>query len=404
MEQEELLAVRRSFPVTILMLALLGAACTNIYTPTPSVSTATLPPLATFTPRYTATPIPTVSPRPTFTYTPSPTPIPPTPSDTPTATPTQPMIGRVSTVQDAVNMRAGPGVNFQAIVGVAKNTDLIILAANEDQSWYNVRLQDGTEGWIAANLLFIVPSPTPEPTNTEPGVVVEISGTPLATALLGGLPVTATPSFTPTIQQGTPPPIVPPTLRTPGVVTATATATATTSPREGIPTITPGALMTSAFGAVSQVTQTPSTDRTPTPTGQAAGAAPRYGVDVLAYCELFNEVPPPLPAGSTIDVFWGWLAQTREYLQQHIANVEYEVRLDGRLLDNWRQYADRIRQREDGTWAIYWYVPVSEPLTPGSHTITYRVTWRNPIFDGTKAYGPGTDTESEAFSCTFEVR
>ncbi len=373
-------------------LFLWSAACTNIYTPTPSLPTATLPPLATFTPRYTATPIPTPSPRPTFTYTPSITPIPPTLTDEPSPTPTPPTIGRVSSVRDAVNLREGPGTTYTIIQGVVNNTDVIILSQTEDQLWYNIRLEDGTEGWIAENLIFLLPTATPLPTATVPGVVLEVSGTPLATALLGGQPITATPSFTPTRNQGTTVSLAP-TLLTPGTVTATATGTATLEPGANIPTVTPGLPATA--------TLTPS--RTPTTVSGTAQPA-RVGYDVLAYCEQFNEVPTPLAAGTTIDVFWGWIATTEAYLQQHIDNVIYEVRFDGRLLNNWRLYADQVRRLADGRYSIYWYVPIEEPLTPGTYTISYRVTWRNPIFDGVEQFGPGTAKEFETGSCTFEVR
>ncbi|GAB4573523.1 MAG: hypothetical protein Kow0077_16160 [Anaerolineae bacterium] len=378
--------------------------------------TAALPPLATFTPRYTATPVPTATLMPTFTFTPSITPIPPTATDTPTPTPTPPVIGRVSTVQDAVNMREGPGITYAAILGVENNTDLVILAANEERTWYNVRLEDGTEGWIAANLIYVLPSPTPRPTNTAPGIVVQVSGTPLATALLGGLPVTATPSFTPAGAIGGSG-----IVRTPGTVTATPTVTPTDRPGMNIPTVT--SAFTRTPTPVQQRTQTstvtPTTASvlsTATPVTAAATAAAtttipssgtlpvRQGVDVLAYCEQFNEIPPPLGAGSTIDVFWGWVASTPDYIRDHVQNVIYEVRFDGRLLESWRQYAAPMYQQADGNWAQYWYVPVTEPLTPGTHTITYRVTWRAPIFDGYEQFGPGTPNEVDTGNCTITVR
>ncbi len=389
--------MKRVLRAMSLFILLGSAACMRVETPTPAMPTATLPPLATFTPRYTATPVPTASPRPTFTATPSVTPIPPTPSDTPTPTPTPPIIGQVSSVQNAVNMREGPGLTFPVIQGVETNTEVIVLAANEEQTWFNVRLEDGTEGWIAADLIFILPTETPLPTNTVPGVVLEVSGTPLATALIGGAPITATPSFTPTLSgDGTE---VPPTLRTPGTVTATLTRTPTREPAARIPTVTPA--------GDGDATPTLARIASPTaarPTAQGTVLSPRQGYDVLAYCEQFSQVPPPLAEGTTIDVFWGWIASTEEYLRQHINNVIYEVRLDGELLEEWRPYATPIRQEPDGNWSIYWYVPVREPLSRGTHTITYRATWRNPIFDGYQQFGPGTPNEVETGSCTFEVR
>ncbi len=384
--------MRRLIQVMVLALLLFSAACMNIYTPTPAAPTATLPALATFTPRYTATPIPTPSPRPTFTYTPSLTPIPPSPTDSPTPTPTPPTIGRVSSVQVAVRLREGPGTTFPVIQGVPVNTEVIILAQNEDQRWYNVRLEDGTEGWMAANLVYVLPTLTPLPTSTAPGVVLEVSGTPVATALLGGQPITATPSFTPMI--GETAVAAAPTLITPGTITATPSSTATLRPGAGIPTITPGLPSTPTLTATSPAT----------PTANGTVLAPGRRFNVLAYCEQFHEVPPPLAAGTTINVFWGWFATTQEYLQQHLDNVIYEVRFDGQLLSSWRRYADQARQRPNGDWEIYWYVPIEEPLSSGTHTITYRVTWRDAVFDGYRWFGPGTETEFEAGNCSLEVR
>ena len=367
----------------------------NINPPTPAPPTATLPPLATFTPRFTATPIPTASPRPTFTETPSPSPIPPTPSNTPTPSPTPPVIGQISTVQDAVRLREGPAVTYPILEGVPNNTEVIVLAANEDQTWFNVRLQDGTEGWVFANLVYLPPTATPIPTSTQPGVVVEVSGTPLATALIGGQPITATPSFTPSLaaEGGTLPP---PTLRTPGTITVTPSASPTLNLGALIPTVTPGTPETPT------ITPTAADVARPTLAGNVLPV--QRGYDVLAYCNQFNEVPPPLAVGSTVDIFWGWVAATEAYVRQHTANVIYEVRLDGRLLDNWRLYAGSIAQQADGNWAIYWYVPITEPLARGFHTVTYRVTWRNAIFDGYEQFGPGTATEEDTGDCTFEIR
>lgn len=408
--------MRRWLP-GILLLVVFSAACTNINTPTPGMPTAALPPLATFTPRYTATPVPTATQPPTFTLTPSETLIPPTASNTPTPTPTPPVLGRVSTVQDAVNMREGPGVTYPALVGVENNSDLVILASNEERSWYNVRLEDGTEGWIAANLIFVLPSPTPEPTSTVPGIVVQVSGTPLATALLGGLPITATPSFTPGVSG-----LNTTVARTPGTITATPSFTASPERGANIPTVTSAftATRTTASAVVASPSVTPTVAsasvRTATPATSntaaasatavpSGGTAPvRTGLDVLAYCEEFSELPPALGVGSTIDVYWGWIASTPQYIQQHVDNVVYEVRFDGRLLDNWRQFAGNVFQQADGNWAKYWYVPIAEPLTAGTHTITYRVSWTATIFDGYVEFGPGTAREEETGQCTITVR
>src|SRR5690606_4005244 len=130
------------------------------------------------------------------------------------------------------------------------------------------------------------------------------------------------------------------------------------------------------------------------------------GVDVLAYCNnnAFGRPPPRnLAAGSSIDVFWGWFARTREQVQNHINNAVYEVRVNGVLLDNYDPYRGSIRLESDGNYHVYWYVP-TDPLNAGPVTITYKVTWENQITDGYASFGPGTSNESEEGTCTFTVQ
>jgi SH3-like domain-containing protein len=77
------------------------------------------------------------------------------PTETPRAT-SEPqdeeVFGEVS-AQQAVNVRQGPGRDFP-VVGVLQPGDRVpVLGADDDNSWYNIRLEDGTEGWISAQLL-----------------------------------------------------------------------------------------------------------------------------------------------------------------------------------------------------------------------------------------------------------
>ncbi len=53
----------------------------------------------------------------------------------------------------SVNMRAGPGTNNPVIAGVPSGTQLDVIGFNPDETWVNVRLDDGQTGWIAATLL-----------------------------------------------------------------------------------------------------------------------------------------------------------------------------------------------------------------------------------------------------------
>ncbi|MEL6150720.1 MAG: SH3 domain-containing protein [Chloroflexota bacterium] len=130
----------------------------------------------------------------------------------------------------------------------------------------------------------------------------------------------------------------------------------------------------------------------------------RNGVDVLAYCddESFDaEAPTNLKAGSTVDVFWIWYAAERRFLNEHLENVIYDVRVNDNPIIDLNQYRQPIQDVGNDV-AVSWYVPVG-PLRAGEYTITYTVTWRNAVFDGYNFYGPGTNAASEVGSCTFTV-
>ena len=55
----------------------------------------------------------------------------------------------------SVNMRNGAGSNNPVIKGVPGGSTVTVLGFNDDHSWGNVRLDDGTEGWISASLLIL---------------------------------------------------------------------------------------------------------------------------------------------------------------------------------------------------------------------------------------------------------
>ncbi|MFN8531866.1 MAG: hypothetical protein U0670_24945, partial [Anaerolineae bacterium] len=130
------------FFTTILVLA--GAvftaaflsACNGTAEPVAqSIPTDTLAPIVSLTPRYTATLIPTRTPSLTPSPIPSDTPIPPTPTESPTATNTPPITGSVFSMQ-AINMRSGPGLNFDAVVALPPGTGFTILGTNAEGTWY----------------------------------------------------------------------------------------------------------------------------------------------------------------------------------------------------------------------------------------------------------------------------
>lgn len=377
------------------------------------IPTDTLAPIVSMTPRFTATPIPTRTPLPTFTYTPSNTPITPTPSDTPTPTSTPPVTGIIASLQ-SVNVREGPGVAFDAIEALTPGTGVQVLGQNEDGKWLNIRMENGREGWIAASLVRVNPLPTGVPTATpSPDLTALAQGTPLPTAIFGGGTITPTPpgSVVTATPPGTPKDTTPTPFEIPVIdvnsIQQTATALAGGVSLPTVPAVT--ATFTPVGSTSIPGTPTiPVIGATVTAGGGVGGegnTTSQQGVDVLAYCDnrIFGKpAPTNLSAGATIDVFWSWYVSDPEYIQQHLDNVIYEVRVDGVLLQDWRLYSTRVRQQSDGNHYIYWFVPYG-PLTAGQHTITYNVTWRQQITDGYDLFGPGTNRPSESGTCTFTV-
>lgn len=374
------------------------------------IPTNTLAPIVSMTPRFTATPIPTRTPLPTFTLTPSNTPVTPTPSDTPTPTATPPITGIVASL-DTVNVREGPGVAFRAITFLTPGTGVQVLSQNEDGKWYNIRMEDGREGWIAASLVRVNPLPTPAPTATpSPDMTALALGTPLPTAIFGGGTITPTPPGL--IVTATPPgtPAAAATSIEIPVIDVSAIQLTATALAGGI-SLPPQAGATATFTPLAALPGTPTIPfigATFTPSAGVGGAGStgsQSGVDVLAYCDnrLFGKpAPTDLRAGATIDVFWSWYVSDPELMQQHLDNVIYDVRVNGVALQNWRQYRTSIRQQSDGNHYVYWYVPYG-PLAAGQYTISYTVTWRAQITDGYDVFGPGTNKPSESGTCTFTV-
>jgi hypothetical protein len=107
-------------------------------------------------PALTSTPEPTQSPTP---------PASPTPRPSPTATPTPEPV-RYGTViaTEPINVRSGPSTSNAPITVLQPGDRVLVIGENEDESWYNIVLDDDTTGWVAAFLLEIeiVPGPSPQ--------------------------------------------------------------------------------------------------------------------------------------------------------------------------------------------------------------------------------------------------
>ncbi len=298
---------------------------TQIVAP-PTVPTDTLAPVVSRTPRYTATLIPTATQIPTNTLPPTATIEQQLPSALPTTTPTPPTRGSVKAngSTQTANLRSGPDAKTRQLRSVRAGTALIVLGISSDREWYNVLLDDGTEGWITADLI-VVANPT--------AVAV------LSTADL----------------------------------TRRAEETASAPKQTAIPTLrVRGTLYT----------------------------------DVLAYCDLPDfrkeEGGKTFQRSTQLTVYWSWFANTPEQVRDHIDYSQYDVKLNGKPIDGWRNYRTDVIKREGKYW-VYWFVSVGA-LAPGDYKVEYRVTWTQKIDDGEKTFGPGGAEESNTGTCAFTVK
>ncbi len=130
--------------------------------------------------------------------TPTPTTAPPAGSaagEAPPAAGETPLTGQTALVLGSrtVNVRAGAGTEFAVVTTVAPGAVLQVLGFNADQTWVNVRVDDGREGWVSALLIELsdagsmspaskafarqdaVPTRTPRPTLDSGDVTAEAS-------------------------------------------------------------------------------------------------------------------------------------------------------------------------------------------------------------------------------------
>jgi uncharacterized protein YgiM (DUF1202 family) len=151
-------------------------------------------------------PVPTPTVTPSSTPTSAVTPTPPataTPATTATATPTgsaaepegEPV--EVFGTGQGANLRAEPGTSGPLIQTVQDGTRLTIIGPDRDVAgltWRQVRGEGGTEGWIVADAVrsLATPSPTPAPAAT-PTATVTPTAAPTGTSV-----ITSTPTATPT--------------------------------------------------------------------------------------------------------------------------------------------------------------------------------------------------------------
>lgn len=368
---------RRILAGLVICMALAGCSLEALL---PATATSTPSATSTSLPTETATPSLTPTATVTFTLTNTPTAtVTKTNTPTPTATPT---VFALVRSRRRVNVRRGPGTQFAAFGSLAPDSGVQVIGQNDEEDWYQVRLEDGEEGWVSASLLRLEDPPPPDVDSEgeaqrlseETRIVVELGAADESAETEDGILVINLP------------------IADVDAMRLTATALV-------------GADLTSTANAAPSTPQAPASTPTREATPTLRPAPPRFNVNVFAFCNdpAFGiDAPSSLTPGSTIRIFWAWFASTEAYLRQHMTNATHELRVNGTPVENVNQY--RVNPSRSGNQhVVYWYVPYG-PLEAGPHVITYRVTWRNPISDGYAAYGPGTGTEFEEESCNFVVR
>ena len=150
---------------------------------------------------------------------------------------------------------------------------------------------------------------------------------------------------------------------------------------------------------VGYVTPAP-TSAQPTASGPTPTPVPNR-VNILAYCRQKGVRPPQPTTNDNVFIEWSWFVAHPRFMEPHLQNAHYEVRLDGELLEDWQRYATDMKL-ESGVWIVYWYYPVGK-LSAGEHTVTFHLTWDEAITDGYTQFGPGTANPSDDGDCTFTV-
>jgi len=103
-----------------------------------------------------------------------------TPTVTTPVTPVDPNIATVTT--DALNVRSGPSTAFPVLVTIPNGTQMTVLGRNPANTWINVQLADGTEGWVTRSLTsYTLVSPNVILPSALPGAAATIAATSTAT-------------------------------------------------------------------------------------------------------------------------------------------------------------------------------------------------------------------------------
>jgi hypothetical protein len=122
---------------------------------------------------------------------------------------------------------------------------------------------------------------------------------------------------------------------------------------------------------------------------------------IFAECDRFlsRAAPGLLYDNDNITIFWSWFAKTEQEVADHIAQAQYDVKLNRAPLGP--VIVSAITKRTQNFWVFY-SVPIG-PLRPGNYGVEFRLNWKAKISDGFDDYGPGTKNQEVYSTCTFKV-
>jgi len=122
---------------------------------------------------------------------------------------------------------------------------------------------------------------------------------------------------------------------------------------------------------------------------------------VFASCNSFYPQADPglIYDTDNIRVFWYWIADTPELLQQNLSVTNYDVKINGAPVHT---VVPSAVQERNGAFYQFYEVPVGQ-VRPGYYEVSFRQTWNEAITDGFEEFGPGTPTTLIDTRCNFEV-
>ncbi len=134
--------------------------------------------------------------------------------------------------------------------------------------------------------------------------------------------------------------------------------------------------------------------------GPAPGRTSDPGL-LFALCDAFYPESDPglLYDTDDIRVFWYWVADTEERLQENLAASTFEVKLNSAPLTP--VFQSQVTER-NGLYYVF-YTSSLGNLRPGYYEVAYRQTFSQRISDGFNAFGPGTGLQEIKTNCNFKI-